>query len=78
VHALFQSASNLVFGFDLSSTALKGSKGIAQPPHRYCRSQALEKKVETVCWPADVHSASDTVNVIPKRNQRRGSSLRES
>jgi len=45
VHALFQPASNLVVGFDFSATAFVGSKGIAQPPHRYCRSQALEEGV---------------------------------
>jgi len=54
VHALLRSASNLVFGFDFSATALKGSKGIAQPTHRYYRSQALEEGgrncMLAVCW----------------------------
>jgi len=41
VHALFQPLINLVFGFDFSATAFMGLKGIAQPQHQYCRSQAL-------------------------------------
>jgi hypothetical protein len=45
VHALFQPARNLVFGFDFSATAFMGSKGLAQPSHQYCRSQALEQGV---------------------------------
>ena len=47
MHALFQPASNLVFGFDFSATAFKfmGSKGLAQSALRYCRSQALEEGI---------------------------------
>jgi len=45
LHALFQPASNLVFGFDFSATAFMGSKGLAQPLHQYCRNQALEEGV---------------------------------
>jgi len=50
-----------------------GSKGIAQAPHRDCKSQALEEGVRD-CTLAELHSAQDTVHAIQKSNQRRGSS----
>jgi len=69
VHAFFQPASNHVF-YDFSATDFEGSKGIAQPPHRYCRSQALEEGVGDCI----LVGRGALLHAIPKGNQRRGSS----
>ena len=57
MHALFQPARNLVFGFDFSATAFVGSNGIAQPPLDTVGVRLWKRESETVCWSAEVHSA---------------------
>ena len=57
MHALFQPASNLVFGFDFSATAFVGSKVSHNLPIDTVGVRLWKRESETVCWSAEVHSA---------------------